>query len=154
MVGERLRDLERHAIWRDPTGGAQANAEESRLIVVRVYCAMRFPRLAALLPSRFSSRPAAAPANPLGDLTRCSEIPANDNGAAYYPDVEFNAGTSEYLAAFDADSIFGPGEDEVYVQRISNTGAQMGTDHASRRSGPRATSRARPSRRPPWPRTR
>ena len=140
MVGEWLRNLERHAIWRDPTGGARANAEEiplDRGPVSGVYCATRFPRLAAPFAlALLLSLPAAAPANPLGDLTRYSEIPANDNGAAYYPDVEFNAGTSEYLATFDADSIFGPGEDEVYVQRISKTGAQIGADHRVSTIGP------------------
>ena len=87
----------------------------------------RLPALFAL--ALLLSLPAAAQANPLGDLMRYSEIPANDDGAAYYPQIAFNAGTSEYLAAWDAtDASFAPSDHEVYVQRIGKTGAQIGGD--------------------------
>ena len=91
--------------------------------------------LALLLPLA-----APAQANPLGDLMRYSELPANDGAAAaYYPESAFNAGTGEYLAAWDADSA-GPGENEVYVQRIAKTGAQIGADHRVSTIGPEGDS--------------
>jgi hypothetical protein len=73
--------------------------------------------------------PAAAGANPLGDLFRISELAPNDgHGSAFDTQVAYNGGTSEYLVSWTADGYASPGEDEVWVQRVSNAGAQIGAD--------------------------
>ena len=55
---------------------------------------MHFRRLPALFAlALLLSLASPAQANPLGDLMRYSELPANDGvAAAYYPEISFNAG--------------------------------------------------------------
>ena len=89
---------------------------------------MRTTRMFALVLLALLCLPAAAGANPFGDLLRISQLEANDNGSAYDTQVAYNSGTGEYLVSWTADGIFGPGDDEVWVQRLSSAGAQLGGD--------------------------
>ena len=78
---------------------------------------------------------------------RYSELEAGGAGARTTRTSSTTRGTSEYLVSLTADGLFGPREDEVYVQRIS-AGAQIGAGPPSRRSAragdtpPRAVRRA------------
>ena len=85
------------------------------------------PLLLLVLLALFAA-PAAAGANPLGDLLRVSELPANENGSAYDAQVEYNGANSEYLVSWTADGPFSPGDDEVFVQRLTASGVQVGAD--------------------------
>ncbi len=85
-------------------------------------------RFLPLLVLALLALPAAATANPLGDLLRISELDAGGDGSAYDAQVAYNGGTSEYLVSWTADGIFSSGEDEVWVQRMSASGAQIGPD--------------------------
>ena len=89
---------------------------------------MRTTRMFALVFLALLCLPAAAGANPFGDLLRISQLDADGDGSAYDAQVAYNGGTGEYLVSWTADGPFSSGEDEVWVQRLSSAGAQMGGD--------------------------
>ena len=90
---------------------------------------MRSTRMFALVLLALLTFPAVAGANPFGDLFRISELASNNgNGSAFDTQVAYNGGTSEYLVSWTADGYASPGQDEVWVQRVSKAGAQIGSD--------------------------
>ena len=90
---------------------------------------MRSTRMFALVLLALLTFPAVAGANPFGDLFRISELAADTGQAsAFDTQVAYNGGTGEYLVSWTADGYATPAEDEIWVQRVSAAGTQIGAD--------------------------
>jgi RTX calcium-binding nonapeptide repeat (4 copies) len=51
-----------------------------------------------------------------------------EEGAAFEPAIAYNPGADEYLATWEADGIAVRGKSEIFGQRLSATGAELGAD--------------------------
>lgn len=132
-IGGTFRISHADAAGRESVNAAVAySAKRNEYMVV-----FRSNQLAAAGDNEiFGQRLSATGAELGGDFRVSNALDAGANRDADLVDIEASAKRGTYLVAFEADAATADGEEEIFVQRLSGTGAELGGDRRITAVGP------------------